>query len=326
MHKRVEVVSAAFVESDRGCSFGEIEDDLAVPVRPWSDLRAIGATAAGLLLVSLVALASGGSPWRAGGRQDVPAGLVHALAAAAGALFVGSLLLVWAGTPSAERRRRQRRWLGAKDFEGLGGSLSVAGKAAAIVGGAIGVFLLITLPILAPTAATQHGGTTGNAAPRGHASTPAPAGRPTSAALTWLVVGSAAALLLVAPAAVVVRRRRARWARQAVVPDAAARVGSDLRRSLADLESERDPRRAVQRAYARMEESLGAIELSRASDETPTEFTARVLRVLGASAAPVSDLTGLFEIARFSDHTMDERDRRRAIASVRQIEAEVTPR
>ena len=119
---------------------------------------------------------------------------------------------------------------------------------------------------------------------------------------------------------------RARRARQALVPDAAARVGSDLRRSLADLESERDPRLAVQRAYARMEESLGAIELSRAPDETPTEFTARVLRVLGVSAAAASDLTGLFEIARFSDHPMDEDDRRRAIASVRRVEAEVAPR
>jgi Domain of unknown function (DUF4129) len=276
--------------------------------------------------VSLVALASGGSPWHAGGRQDVPVGLVRALAAAAGALIVGSLLLVWAGTPSAEKRRRQRRRLGARDLEGLGASLSAAGKAAAIVAGAIGLFLLLTLPFLAPTAATLHGGRSGNASPPGHASTPAPAGRPSSAALTWLVVGSAAALLLVAPAAVVVHRRRSLRARQAPVPDAAARIGSDLRRSLADLESERDPRLAVERAYARMEESLGAIELSRAPDETPTEFTARVLRVLGASAAAASDLTDLFEIARFSDHPMDEDDRRRAIASVRRVDAEVAPR
>jgi hypothetical protein len=75
-----------------------------------------------------------------------------------------------------------------------------------------------------------------------------------------------------------------------------------------------------------MEESLGEIELSRAPDETPTEFTARVLRVLGASVAAASDLTGLFEIARFSDHPMDEDDRRGAIASVRRVEAEVAPR
>ena len=289
-------------------------------------MGAIAATAVGLLLVSLVALASGGSPWHAGGQQDVPVGVVSALAAAAGALVVGSLLLVWAGTPSVEKRRRRRRRLDAGDLEGLGASLSAAGKTAAIVGGAIGLFLLLTLPFLVPNAATPPGATPGNAVPRGPTSTSAPAGHATSGALTWLVVGSAAALLLVAPSAVVVRRRRALRARQAVVPDAAARVGSGLRRSLADLESERDPRLAVQRAYARMEESLGEIELSRAPDETPTEFTARVLRVLGASAAAASNLTGLFEIARFSDHPMDEDDRRRAIASVRRVEAEVAPR
>ena len=146
--------------------------DLAVPVRPLSDVRAIAATAVGLLLVSLVALASGGSPWHAGGRQDVPVGVVRAVAAAAGALVVGSLLLVWMGTPSVEKRRRRRRRLGARDLEGLGASLSAAGKAAAIVGGAIGLFLLLALPFLVPKAATPPGGTPGNAAPRGHASSP----------------------------------------------------------------------------------------------------------------------------------------------------------
>ncbi|HEX5798634.1 MAG TPA: DUF4129 domain-containing protein [Gaiellaceae bacterium] len=296
-----------------------------MPVRPLSDVRAIAATAAGLLLVSVVALASGGSPWHAGGRQDVPVGVVNAVAAASGALVVGSLLLVWIGTHSVEKRRRRRRRLDARDVEGLGASLSSAGKAAAIVGGAIALFLLLTLPFLVPNATTPPAATPGDAAPSGQTSTSAPAEHATSSALTWLVAGSAAALLLLAPAAVVVRRRRARRARQAVVHDAAARVGSGLRRSLADLESERDPRLAVQRAYARMEESLGAVELSRAQDETPTEFTARVLRVLGASAAAASDLTGLFEIARFSDHPMDEDDRRHAIASVRRIETEVAP-
>src|SRR5829696_1843492 len=245
----VEVVSAAAVEREPGEPW-RIEDDLGVPIRPLSDVRAIAATAVGLLLVSLVALASGGSPWHAGGRQEIPVGVVRALAAAAGALVVGLLLLVWAGTPSVEKRRRRRRRLGARDLEGLGASLSAAGKAAAIVGGAIALFLLLTLPFLVPNAATPPGAKPGNAVPRGHTSTSAPTGHPTSTALTWLAVGSAAALLLVAPAAVVVRRRRARRARRAVVPDAAARVGSGLRRSLVDLESERDPRLAVQRAYA----------------------------------------------------------------------------
>ena len=69
-----------------------------------------------------------------------------------------------------------------------------------------------------------------------------------------------------------------------------------------------------------------AVELSRARDETPTEFTARVLGVLGASAGAASDLTGLFELARFSHHPMNDEDRRRASASIRRVEAEVAPR
>src|SRR5829696_7041409 len=210
----VEVVSAAAVEREPGEPW-RIEDDLGVPIRRLSDVRAIAATAVGLLLVSLVALASGGSPWHAGGRQDVPVGVVRALAAAAGALVVGLLLLVWAGTSSVDERRRRRRRLGARDLEGVGSSLSEAGKAVAIVGGAIGLFLLLTLPFLAPNAATPPRATPEPAA----APPPAPAGHPTSTALTSLAVGSAAALLLLAPAAVFIRRRRARRERRAVVPD-----------------------------------------------------------------------------------------------------------
>jgi hypothetical protein len=282
-----------------------------------------------LLLVSLVALASGGSPWHAGGRQDLSLGVVGALAAAAGVLVVGSLLLVWVGTPPAEKRRRGRRRLSGNDLDTLGASLSAAARTAAIVGAAIGLFLLLTLPFLVPNEETSPAAPPpGNAAaPTVPESTSSPVvGGSTSSTLTWLAVGSAATLLLFGPAAIVVRRRRARRERQPLVPDAATRIGSDLRRSLAELESEQDPRLAVQQAYARMEESLGAIELSRARDETPTEFTTRALRVLGASSAAASDLTGLFEVARFSDHAMDEHDRRRAIASLRRVEAEVTPR
>jgi hypothetical protein len=193
--------------------------------------------------VSLVALASGGSSWHAGGRQDVRVGVVRAVATAAGALLVGLLLLVWVGTPSVEKCRRLRRRLGATDLEELGASLSAAGKAVAIVGGAIGLFLLLTLPFLVPDA-TPPVARPENTVARTHTSTSIAGGTPTSTTLTSLIVGSAAVLLLGAPAAVFVRRRRARRVSRAVVPDAAARVGSGLRLSLADLESERDPRLA----------------------------------------------------------------------------------
>jgi Domain of unknown function (DUF4129) len=293
-----------------------------------SDMRAIAVTAAGLLFLAVVGLASGGSPWHArNGRADVPSGAVRAAAAVAGVLVVGSLLLVWVGTPGAAKQRRRPRRLTARDFEELGASLSVAGKAAALVAAAVGLFVLISLPFITQTATRPQGGASKPAARRGGTAAPPAAGHTESnATLAWLVAGAGATLLLLTPAAVVVRRRRARRGREAVVPDVAARVGSGLRGSIAELEGEQDPRVAIQRAYAYMEESFGAIEIVRARDETPSEFTTRLLRVLGASAAAASDLTGLFELARFSDHTLGEGDRRRAIACVRRVEAEIARR
>jgi hypothetical protein len=291
-------------------------------------MRAIAVSMAGLLLVALVGLASGGSAWHAGnGHAAVPSGVVRAAAAAAGVLVVGSLLLVWVGTPGTAKQRRRRRRLTARDLEELGASLSTAGKAAALVAAAVGLFLLVSLPFSTRTAATPRGGASKPSAPQGGTTAPTAAGHTEwSATLVWLVVGAGATLLLLTPAAVVVRRRRARRGREPVVPDAAAQVGSGLRGSIAELEGERDPRVAIQRAYAYMEESFGAVELVRARNETPSEFTSRVLRVFGASAAAASDLTGLFELARFSDHTLDEGDRHRAIASVRRVEAEIARR
>lgn len=294
----------------------------------FSDTHAIAVTVAGLLLAAVVGFASGGSPWHEGsGHAAVPSGVVRAAAAVAGVLVVGSLLLVWVGTPGAAKQKRLRRRLTARDLEELGASLSVAGKAAALVAAAVALFLLISLPFVTQTATTPQGAVSTPQAPRRETTAPRAAGHAGSNAnLAWLVAGAGATLLLLTPAAVLVRRRRAQRGREAVVPELAAQVGSGLRGSIAELERERDPRIAVQRAYVHMEDTLGEIELVRARDETPSEFTTRVLRVVGASAASASDLTALFEVARFSDRTMTEDDRRRAIASVRRIEAEIDER
>lgn len=310
----------------RPAADGRIDDDLPVRDTSRSDVRAIAAAAVGLALVSLVGLASGGSPWRGAGGGDVPVEVVRALATAGSALVVGSLLLVWAATPPTERRGSRRRRPVAGDLEGIGASLSAAGKTAVVVGGAIGVLMLVALPLFVSGAPNRADAPSGGAPSPSPDGTSSPSGHPTSISLTWLAVGSAVALLVAAPAALAIRRRSARLAGEAVAPDAAELVGSGLRRSLGDLESERDVRLAVERAYARMEASLGAVELSRAPAETPAEFTARLLRVLGASAAAASDLTGLFEVARFSDHAMDEQDRRRAILAVRTVEREIASR
>jgi hypothetical protein len=70
-----------------------------------------------------------------------------------------------------------------------------------------------------------------------------------------------------------------------------------------DLRSERDPRRAVIAAYARMERTLASAGFPRSVAEAPLEYLGRILRdLLHTSADAVSKLTALFERAKFSHH------------------------
>ena len=96
------------------------------------------------------------------------------------------------------------------------------------------------------------------------------------------------------------RQRRQREPVEVLAADALAKALDD---SLEDLRSERDPRRAVIAAYARMERALAASGLPRRPAEAPLEYMTRVLRdLLRASAESVSRLTALFERAKFSTH------------------------
>jgi uncharacterized protein DUF4129 len=89
-----------------------------------------------------------------------------------------------------------------------------------------------------------------------------------------------------------------------------------LSETLDDLESERDPRRAVIRAYARMETVLAAHGLPRTPSEAPLEYLARVLRELHVRAEAAHALTELFERAKFSQHEIDVAMKEEAIAAL----------
>ena len=104
--------------------------------------------------------------------------------------------------------------------------------------------------------------------------------------------------------------------------------------TLEDLEGEPDPRRAVIAAWARMERGLAAAGLPRHPAEAPFEYAARVLETALAPtdrtppAGPlrpgsVHRLTGLFERAKFSRHTIGEEDRGEAIAALRAVRREL---
>ncbi len=106
-------------------------------------------------------------------------------------------------------------------------------------------------------------------------------------------------------------------------PAVAEQLSLALDDSLDDVLAERDPRRAVIAAYARMERVLGAAGLPRAPHEAPFEFVGRALLALAVSEGAVRRLTALFERARFSTHEIDEDMRGEAIAALTQVRDEL---
>jgi hypothetical protein len=130
----------------------------------------------------------------------------------------------------------------------------------------------------------------------------------------WLAVLAAGG----ATAAVFVWRR-GRQKRPLVVAgpdDVAEQLSEVLSETLDDLALERDPRRAVIRAYARMEQVLASHGLPRAPHEAPLEYLARVLRELNVRAEAAHALTELFERAKFSQHEIDLAMKQEAIAAL----------
>ncbi len=127
----------------------------------------------------------------------------------------------------------------------------------------------------------------------------------------WPVVVVTALLALAAFAAWYrLRRRRSAGRAPLLVGEELAHALDD---AIDDVRAEQDPRRAVIKAYARLEAILGAHGLPRDPAEAPYEYLGRTLRRLDASAASVSGLTALFERAKFSLHEIGPELREQAI-------------
>ncbi|MGN6429829.1 MAG: DUF4129 domain-containing protein [Gaiellaceae bacterium] len=103
-----------------------------------------------------------------------------------------------------------------------------------------------------------------------------------------------------------------------------AEVLSDvLDETLDDLRAERDPRRAVIAAYARMERSLAAHGIPRRRFEAPHEYLTRVLSEVSGGRLAATRLTALFERARFSPHEVDENMKASAIEAIESLQADL---
>ncbi|MBI2782250.1 MAG: DUF4129 domain-containing protein [Chloroflexi bacterium] len=111
-----------------------------------------------------------------------------------------------------------------------------------------------------------------------------------------------------------------RFAMEGGVPDrTAAAIAVDV--SLDALRREPDPRRAVIAAYAAMERALSGAGLGRHRSEAPMEYVRRVLTEQTRAPEEVRTVTGLFQVAKFSQHPVDEGMRRSAIAALERIRA-----
>lgn len=97
--------------------------------------------------------------------------------------------------------------------------------------------------------------------------------------------------------------------------------------ALGDLRAERDPRRAVIAAYARMERVLAAFGLARRSFEAPLEYLDRIAAELHdrqpSARRFVFELTHLYERAKFSDREIDAEMKDDAIATLVRLRDEL---
>jgi hypothetical protein len=132
-----------------------------------------------------------------------------------------------------------------------------------------------------------------------------------------LVIGGVGTAVV---AFVLAERRRTR---RLPVEAAADELAGALEVTLDDLRAERDPRRAVIAAYARMERALAAHGIPRRRFEAPHEYLARVLDDLTHGGRGARQLTELFERARFSTHDIDPSLKDEAIAAVESLQAEL---
>ena len=109
--------------------------------------------------------------------------------------------------------------------------------------------------------------------------------------------------------------RRAAHARSWVTPVDPA-VSSAVEESLDALRSIPDPRRAIIAAYSAMELAMSRAGMPRRFSEAPAEFLSRILEKVAGISRDLDRLTHLFEVAKFSDHDVDEEMRSGAIAAL----------
>ncbi len=141
---------------------------------------------------------------------------------------------------------------------------------------------------------------------------------PEFALIPVLVVIGLATIAVIA-AAVALRRKHPPPADEGIAEEIAAILDD----TLDDLRAEKDPRRAIIAAYARLERVLAAHGLPRRLHETPDEFLTRVGPELELSQGSLRRLTDLFTRAKFSPHDVDTGMKDQAIDALSTVRDEL---
>lgn len=160
------------------------------------------------------------------------------------------------------------------------------------------------------------------AAPPGAAPSPAPADFASHSRSLGLVLTLLAGALLVGGALALLRLVRPD--RLARAEDRAARtLAEEIRAGIEDLRSIADPRTAVIACYARMVRALAASGLRPSRSDTPLELLRRVLLDQRVAERSVRRLTELFEMAKFSQHPVDEDMRAAALDALEDVRSQL---
>jgi hypothetical protein len=278
------------------------------------------------VLVVLLAVAAVGSRALLGGAGEAPATGLQ-IRVPAEAVAVPLVLAVLAGLGLlvvALRPARRRRDPEQPDWGYEPPPVPWQGKALVLLAVALLVGLVLgTVWLLAP------GGAPGPAGPAASAPGTAPATTPpvtvptpatgTTPQVPWLWPAAGVVVLAAGAAGLLAGRRRR--APAATTGRAADRLAGVLEDSAEDLRAEPDPRRAVLAAYARMEGALAPRGAGRLRHETALEYLERLLARRNLEPEPLRRLTGLFELARFSDHQVTRAMRDDAVGALEAITA-----
>ena len=141
-------------------------------------------------------------------------------------------------------------------------------------------------------------------------------GRDGSSLMIALAIVTVMAIVAVV---LVIRWRRSDAADQAEGDDRRDRTEQAVEVGLDALRREPDPRRAIIAAYAAMERSLSQSGFGRHAWEAPIEYLRRVLAGAVGAAEDVQTMTQLFQVAKFSQHAVDESMRSSAIGALERI-------